>query len=165
MLLDGIASSPASAVSISRRRSGSCPDQGFSRRYKISYRGVKLPKVSAAFGLLGGAAQGRFAARSPVRDQAPVAPIRTLARSRATCRRVLGCRARVQGSRGRAVGLRIMTSGAALPSGCGPASGKGGYESGGGGTGSRLSAACSRCARMSRCRGSGRRSIGYREER
>ena len=24
-------------------------DQGFSRRYEISYRGVKLPRVSAAF--------------------------------------------------------------------------------------------------------------------
>jgi hypothetical protein len=37
-------------------------DQGFSRRYEISYRGVKLPRVSAASSALLAAVRGRFAA-------------------------------------------------------------------------------------------------------
>ena len=38
---------------------------GFSPPYEISYRGLKLPRVSAAFGVLLPAAWGRFVAGGP----------------------------------------------------------------------------------------------------
>jgi hypothetical protein len=41
------------------------PGRGFTPPYEISYRGVKLPRVSAALGALLPAVQGRFAAGGP----------------------------------------------------------------------------------------------------
>jgi predicted MPP superfamily phosphohydrolase len=42
-------------------------DRSFSRRYEISYRGVKLPRVSAAYRAFLPAARARFAAGGPHR--------------------------------------------------------------------------------------------------